>query len=167
MNDFSLWFSGTCLKFHLFLRLASRYVLRSHSSTSLCLGGSVDTILLGEKKGNHESMFSEVQEMANLLWSTTAFLNRQNTVSSLNNSITIALSAYQHIFFPGMYWHDVMDCQWKSAIHQAHTSLYYWSEQVLWQYFSEFKCVYIIGGITGYYFSQISKTPKSLILFLS
>lgn len=88
MDDFSLRFSGTCLKFCLFLRLASRYVLRSHSSTWVGLGGGVGTVPLGEKNWEPQSRFPDAQEMVNSLWSTTALLNRQHTVPSLNNSIT-------------------------------------------------------------------------------
>ena len=45
-----------------------------------------------------------------------------------------------------MYWHDMIDCQWKAAIHQAHMSLCCCGEQAHWQYFSWFKWVCSVGA---------------------
>lgn len=77
-----------------------------------------------------KSRFLHVQDVENSLRCASASLSRQNPMLSSKNSITYQHS--KHIFLPRTYWHDMIDGQWRVAIHQACTSLYCCGEQAHW-----------------------------------
>lgn len=108
MDDCSLRFSGTCLKFCLSFRLASQYDLRSSTSMGGGRGGVVRVRrYLEGRNGNPGSRFPRVPEMVNSLLSAAAFLNRQFTVPSLNSSITQSYLKWTYFLSSNVLtWHD-------------------------------------------------------------
>lgn len=106
MDDFSLRFSGTCLKFCLFLRLASQYVsqkLQLYISGVQVEGGRCGFGPPGRKRsGNHRG--AEVSRGSGDAGLITVHRRvPQHNCPPFERLHYTQQSKHKHIFFPGVY----------------------------------------------------------------